>query len=292
MTVECVLPAAAKLGECPVWNREEGLLYWVDIDGCAVHAFDPAAGIDQEWQLEVRPSTIARTSDPTRLLVAAENELAWLNLETGVLTSWVTLEEPQEGVRLNDGRCDPFGRLWIGGMYVPTSAMRFDGYLHRVEPDGTFTTVRDEVGCANGSAFSPDGTAMYWAETLLGLVWAYDYDVDTGEQHNERLFLDFGSLPGKPDGACVDETGCYWIACVGGSAVARITPRGDVDRLVDVPVLRPTMPAFGGPNLETLFITTIGVRDPEQDGPGDHGGIFAFEPGARGLPEPVFGGLG
>lgn len=291
MTFECVLPAAAQLGECPVWSPDEGLLYWVDIDGCAVHAFDPAAGTDRAWPLEVRPSTIARTADPERLLVAAENELGWLDLDTGQLTPWVTLEESQKGVRLNDGRCDPAGRLWIGGMYVPTSAMRFDAYLHRVESDGSFATVRDGVGCANGSAFSPDGTVMYWADTLHGLVWAYDYDVDSGEQHNERVFLDFDPLPGKPDGACVDETGCYWIACVGGGAVARVTPHGDVDRIVDVPVIRPTMPAFGGPDLDTLFITTIGVRDPDQDGPGDHGGIFAFTPGVRGLPEALFGGL-
>jgi sugar lactone lactonase YvrE len=290
MKVECVLPAAAELGECPVWSPEEGLLYWVDIDGRAVHAFDPAQGTDRKWQLEVRPATVARTSEPTRLLVAAENEIGWLNLDTGALTPWVKLEESQEGVRLNDGRCDPAGRLWVGGMFVPTSAMRFEAYLHRVEPDGSFSTVRDKVGCANGSAFSHDGSVMYWADTLHSLVWAYDYDVDTGEQHNERVFLDFDPLPGKPDGACVDADGCYWIACVGGGAVARITPRGDVDRIVAVPVIRPTMPAFGGPNLDTLYVTSIGVRDPDQDGPGDHGGIFAFQPGVQGLPEPIFGG--
>ncbi len=287
--VDLVLDAGALLGECPVWDIAAGVLYWVDIDGRAVHAFDPAADTDRVWPLAVRPSTIAKTRDPRRLLVAAENELAWLNLDTGELASWVTLEEAQDGVRLNDGRCDPAGRLWIGGMYVPTSAMRFDALLHRVEPDGTFATVRDEVGCANGLAFSPDGTVMYWADTLHNIVWAYDYNVDTGEQHNERVFLDFDPLPGRPDGACVDETGCYWIACVGGGAVARITPSGDVDRVVEVPVIRPTMPAFGGPNLDTLFITTIGVRDPDHDGPGAHGGVFAFDPGVAGLPEPRFG---
>ncbi len=290
MKVECVLPAKADLGECPVWSPADELLYWVDIDGRAVHAFDPSLGTDRKWQLEVRPATIARTNDPKRLLVAAENELAWLALDTGELTSWVSLEESKEGIRLNDGRCDPAGRLWIGGMYVPTSAMRFEAFLHRVDPDGSFVTVRSEVGCANGSAFSPDGSVMYWADTLHGIVWAYDYDIDTGNQHNERVFLDFAPLPGKPDGACVDETGCYWVACVGGGAVARITPHGDVDQVIDVPVIRPTMPAFGGPTLDTLYITTIGVRDPAQDGPGDHGGIFAFNPGVRGLPEPVFGG--
>jgi sugar lactone lactonase YvrE len=224
------------------------------------------------------------------LLLAVENQLVWLDLLSGEVTAWLTLEDPQPGVRLNDGRCDPMGRFWIGGMYDPTSANRFEAFLHRVEPDGSFATVRSQVGCANGLAFSPDGTVMYWADTLNSLVWAYDYDVATGEQRNERIFLDFGPLPGRPDGACVDEAGCYWIACVGGAAVLRATPDGAVDRIVDVPVLRPTMPAFGGADLATMFITSIAARDLKVDGPGPHGAIFAFAPGVRGLPEPVFAG--
>ncbi len=288
--MDVVVDVGAKLGECPTWSSEQGLLYWVDIDGKGIHAFDPAGRGDRSWQLDVRPGAIALTHERSRLLVGAENELAWLDLDTGVLSPWVTLEESQPGVRLNDGRCDPAGRFWIGGMYDPTSANRFDAFLHRVEPDGTFTTVRSEVGCANGSAFSPDGRTMYWADTLHEIVWAYDYDVETGEQRNERVFLDFGPLPGKPDGACVDETGCYWIACVGGSAVLRARPDGKVDRIFEVPVLRPTMPAFGGTDLGTMFITSIAARDPEADGPGPHGAILAFEPGVRGLPEPVFAG--
>lgn len=290
MEFELVLAAGAELGECPVWSRDDGLLYWVDIDGYAVHAFDPADRSDQMWPVAGRPSAIALTADPSRLLVAVENELGWLDLDSGVLTPWLVVEESQPNVRLNDGRCDPAGRFWVGGMFVPTSAGRFDAFLHRIEPGGLFETVRDEVGCANGLAFSPDGTVMYWADTLHDTVWAYDYDLATGQRYNERVFLDFGPLPGRPDGAAVDETGAYWIACVGGSAVARITPHGDVDRIVDIPVLRPTMPAFGGADLGTMFITTIGPRDPESDGPGNHGALFAFEPGVRGLPEPRFAG--
>lgn len=288
--MDIVLDVGAKLGESPVWSPEEGLLYWVDIDGRAVHGFDPAHGEDTSWEVPGRPGALARTTDPSRLLVAVENGLVWIHLDSGAVTPWVTLEDPQPGVRLNDGRCDPAGRFWVGGMYDPTSARRYDAFLHRIEGDGSFTTVRSQVGCANGSAFSPDGRLMYWADTLDQTVWVYDYDLDSGEQRNERVFLDFATLPGKPDGACIDEDGCYWIACVGGSAVLRVTPHGVVDRRVGVPVLRPTMPAFGGSQLDTLFITSIGPRDPTSDGPGPHGAIFAFDPGVRGLPEPRFAG--
>jgi L-arabinonolactonase len=286
--IQRVLAAGAKLGECPVWSPDQGLLYWVDIDGCAVHAFDPEHDFDMVWGIPARPGAIALTADPSRLLVAMESELGWLDTVSGEYTSWVTLEERQPGVRLNDGRCDPAGRFWVGGMFDPTSAQRFDAMLHRIEPSGAFETVRGGVGCANGLAFSPDKKLMYWADTLQETVWVYDYDIESGQQINERVFLDFSPLPGRPDGACVDETGCYWIACVGGSAVARITPNGDLDRLVAMPVRRPTMPAFGGPDLGTLFITTIGRRDPDE--PGEPGSIFAFDPGVRGLVEPSFAG--
>ena len=289
-SIHCVLDAEAKLGESPVWSVENRLLFWVDIDGCAVHAFDPDTGTDLIWPIPGRPTALALTSEPSRLLVAVETGLGWLDLGSGEFAAWMPLEETREGIRLNDGRCDPAGRFWVGGMFVPSSAHRFEGRLHRVEGDGTFETTRYEVGCSNGLAFSLDGAVMYWADTLHEIVWAYDYDVATGQQHNERVFLDFGPLPGRPDGACIDENGCYWIACVGGSAVLRVTPRGVVDRQIDLPVLRPSMPAFGGRNLETLFITTIGRRSPTEPELGHPGGIYVIDAGVCGNPEPRFAG--
>jgi L-arabinonolactonase len=290
--VTCVLPARAKLGECPVWDERLGRLYWVDIDGRRVHRFDPATGDDEERSLPGRPGSIAMTADSDRLLVAMEHLLVWLEWESGEVTPWFELEEERPGVRLNDGRCDPAGRFWVGSMHVPSSAHRFAGMLHRIEPDGVVATTRREVGVANGLAFSPDGRTMYFADTLRDTVWSYRYDADSGTTSNEQVFIDFTGLPGRPDGGCVDEAGCYWIACVYGWAVARVTPDGTVDRVIEVPVEKPTMPAFGGPGLETLFVTSIGVRDGDAPTPGQHepGGLFAVTPGVRGIPEPVFTG--
>ncbi len=289
--VSCVLPAAAKLGECPVWDGRLDRLLWVDIDGRRVHRFDPATGGDEERTLPGRPGSIALTADPGRLLVAVEHDLVWLDWDSGAITPWVQLEEPREGVRLNDGRCDPAGRFWVGSMYVRTAERLFQGMLHRIEPDGSAATVRGEIGVTNGLAFAPDGRTMYFADTLRDTVWAYDYDVEVGEVSNERVFLDFADLPGRPDGGCVDEAGCYWIACIYGWAVARVTPQGAVDRIIELPVELPTMPAFGGPGLETLFVTSIGLRDNRTLNPGQHdpGGLFAIDPGVRGISEPIFG---
>jgi sugar lactone lactonase YvrE len=288
----CVLRAAAQLGECPVWSPDEARLYWIDIDGRAIHRFDPVTGVDEQRPAPGRPGSLALTPAAGQLLVALEGRLAFFVWSEGVWLDWVELEPKALGNRLNDGRCDPAGRFWVGSMFDPESAVKATGLLHRVEPDGTAVTLRSDITVANGLAFAPDGRTMYFADSFRDTVWAYDYDVDTGESTNERVFLDFGPLPGHPDGASVDEAGCYWIACVRGGMVLRVTPAGAIDRRVRVPVEKPTMAAFGGPGLSTLFITTIGgggshTVDPSQ---ADAGGLFAVEPGVSGLPEPPFGG--
>ena len=288
--VECVIPAGAQLGECPVWDGREDRLYWVDIDGAAVHRFDPSTGRDEQRPLPGRPGSLALTGSVGRLLVAMEHEAVWLEWDSGKATTWMALEPAREGVRLNDGRCDPAGRFWVGSMFVPTSARRFDGMLHRVDADGGLVTMRTEIGVANGLAFSPDGRTMYFADTVRDTVWSFDYDPATGTPSNEQVFLDFADLPGRPDGGCVDEEGCYWIACVYGWAVARITPAGAVDRVIELPVEKPTMPAFGGHDLRTLYVTSIGLRNGDQPTPGqtNPGGVFAVAPGVAGIPEPHF----
>jgi L-arabinonolactonase len=291
LAATCVLPAGAQLGECPLWDPGEARLYWVDIDGRVIHRYDPATGTDERRSTPGRPGALALTATPGRLLVALEGRLGTIDWPSGEWRDRLSLEPEGQGNRLNDGRCDPAGRFWVGSMFAPTSAGRFTGLLHRVEPDGSAVTVRSGIGVTNGLAFAPDGRTMYFADTPRELVWAYDYDVETGEATNERVFLDFASLPGRPDGACVDEDGCYWIACVHGAMVLRVTPAGAIDRRVALPVAKPTRPAFGGPGLSTLFITTIGGGSPaaEPHEP-QAGGLFAIETGHRGLPDPTFAG--
>jgi sugar lactone lactonase YvrE len=160
-----------------------------------------------------------------------------------------------------------------------------------VLPDGSFTTTQRSVGIANGIAFSPAGDTMYFADSERRTVWAYDYDPATGDATGERVFVELGSeLPGKPDGATVDEDGCYWLACVYGWSLARITPRGDVDRVVEMPVENPSKPAFGGSDLDVLYVTTIGSggTEPTVTHQADDGAVFAVDAGVRGLPEPTF----
>lgn len=291
--VVCVADVGARLGECPLWSPTEQVLYWVDIEGHKVHRHDPSNGTDEFRDIGGRPGCLALGADPGRLLVATEHELVWLDWATGRTTPFVTLEDPALGNRMNDGRCDPAGRLVVGTMWPDTSAGRTTGSLYQVESDGSFSTILRDVGVPNGIAFDPGRNRTYFADSPTETVWVWDHDVDTGHRHNRRVFLDYSTLPGKPDGACVDADGCYWSASVHGSAVIRVTPDGAVDRRIELPVERPSMPAFGGPDLATLYITSIGgdAAPPSAGSTGiTPGSLLAVDPGVRGLPEPRFAG--
>jgi len=295
-TIEAVGHAPAALGECPVWSERDQALYWADIDGRAIHRLDPSSGATMSKALPGRPGSFVLTTDPNRLLVASEHELVVLDWSTSDVVSWRQLEKAGTGNRLNDGRCDPAGRYIVGSMYADTNAGEWTGALYRVEPSGDATTLCSDIGVANGLAFDPERQRMYFADTPTDRVLVFDYDSDTGEATNERVFLDYSSLPGKPDGACVDADGCYWSASVYGWAVIRVTPEGVVDRRIELPVQKPSMPAFGGSDLSTLFVTTIGAggtvpSEPGRDGfqPGE---LLALDVGVRGRPEPLFPWIG
>ena len=163
------------------------------------------------------------------------------------------------------------------------------GHLFRVDCDGHVDAVVDSVATSNGLAFSPDQRTMYWTDTAQQLIWAFDYDVETGVAVNRRIFFDAASLPGKPDGACIDADGGYWLACVYGWAVVRITPDGRLDQTIELPVEKPSMPAFAGPGLDTLVVTSIstGGRRPATPGQPEAGALLALDVGVTGVPEPM-----
>ena len=292
MTDVYAVADAAELGECPLWSPLEQCLYWIDIDGRAVHRLDPSTGIDEQRDTPGRPGSLALGKEAGRLLLAAENELVWFDWATGQITPFIELEDPSTGNRLNDGRCDPAGRFVVGTMWPDTSERRASGSLYCVEGDGSATVLRTEVIVPNGIAFDPERERTFFADSPRQTVWVWDYDVETGARTNGRVFLDYTDLPGSPDGACVDADGCYWSASVHGWSVIRVTPDGRVDRRIDLPVEKPTMPAFGGPDLSTLYITSIGSRADDPPAAGRNGfvpgSLLAIDAGVQGVAEPIF----
>lgn len=288
LSFDFVSAEADLLGESPVWDDRTQSLHWVDIEGRRIRSFDIGTGATQTVATPGRPGSMVMTESSNWLYVAMETECGFFSLGDATWQAQVELEKSGAGNRLNDGRCDRQGRYWVGSMFEDASAGEFTGMRHRVDGPGKVVTDRTGVGVSNGLAFSPDGETMYWADSLRRTVWCYDYDSADGTASNERVFTDFGCLPGAPDGACVDAAGCYWVACVDGWALARLTPNGDVDQLIELPVQKPTMPAFGGLGMSTLFVTSITTAGSTPLAPGqpEAGKLMAIETGVDGLAEP------
>ena len=205
----------------------------------------------------------------------------------------VGVEHARPQMRFNDGRCDRQGRFWASTMQTNMGADAV-GALYRYDPknDGIVDHLAaqiEDLVVPNGLAFSPDGRTMYLSDSHPSrqLIWAFDYDIDSGTPHNRRVFVDMNSHPGRPDGAAVDAEGCYWICAIDAGQVLRFTPDGKLDRSLSLPVKKPTMCAFGGDRLDTLFVTSIRPQGIDLSDQPLAGGVFALNPGVKGLPEPL-----
>lgn len=289
-TIPCVLDIKAESGETPVWATDEKKLYWVDQQKPTLNRFDPESGRNESWPMPSHISSFALRGQGKALLVALRTGLHDFHPDTGKLA--LRAEPPYDVTRMrfNDGRCDRQGRYIIGGVDLSPRDIRQPGGtgLYRFDEQG-LTQILDGVEVANGLAFSPDGKTMYRAETARGTIFAYDYDTQAGTLSNERVFATVDRKLGAPDGAEVDSEGGYWVALLLGRLVVRYLPDGTIDRRIPVPVLQPTKPCFGGPDLRTLYITTASHRHLPGDTPMGEaaGGIFAIETGHRGIPEPL-----
>jgi sugar lactone lactonase YvrE len=284
-----VLQAQAQIGECPRWHPLEQALYWVDIMEPSVNRFDPKSGRNTRWKMPERIGCFGFRRDGG-LIAGMQSGIYMIELEEKPrLTRVFEFEPNNPETRFNDGRVDPGGRFWAG-TNIETMDKRV-GALFRYDPNGNCTRMVDGLICSNGLAFSPDARTMYHSDSRQDYVWAWDFDPASGNISNQRVFLQIDIQEGRPDGAAVDAQGYYWICHVGGWHVARYTPDGKIDRVIGIPVQRPTMCAFGGPDLRTLYVTS--ARNPlsaqalaKQPLAGS---LFALQVEVPGLPEPFFG---
>ncbi len=285
----CVLDVRASLGECPVWSGSEQVLYWVDINAPALNRFDPATGGNVAMPMPESIGCFALRRGGG--FVVALRGGFWLAGADGALTKKVG-DAPYDPAhhRFNDGRCDPQGRFVAGYMNERRDANT--AALVRLDTDFTQTRLLDGMMISNGVAFSPDGRTMYHTDTPTQIVHAYDYAAGAGKPTHPRVFVRFTQEGDRPDGAAVDRDGCYWVALYRGGKVVRIAPDGRVLATFAVPAMCPTMCAFGGPDLETLYVTSARqMREPEELARLPHsGGIFAMQVDVPGLPEPAFAG--
>ncbi len=285
--IELVVDCRNQLGEGIVWNAEQGLIWWTDIEGQTIWSYDPVAGEAEQFDTPGRISCFA----PCRsggLVAAFADGFAYYDVASGMRSDIVAFEPDKPNTRFNDGRTDRQGRLVAGGLDEETSAPISS--VVRLDPDGTVTTLIEGVSCANGTCFSPDGRTMYFADSPTGEMVAYDYDPESDRLGARRVIATFEAQPGTPDGSCVDAEGYIWNAQWKGHRVVRFAPSGVIDRVVEVPVANPTCCAFGGLELDTLFITSAREdMSPEQlEAEPTAGSLFTLKPGVTGLTDTSF----
>jgi sugar lactone lactonase YvrE len=281
---DLVLDARADLGEGPLWDARSGELMWVDVMAGLVHRFDPESGTDRASDVKQPVSAIVTRAAGGHVLALRDGFASW----DGDTTTLVAPIEPQRReIRMNDGAVDSRGRFWAGTMHV--DYRRGEGSLYRLEESGAAEVILSGVTISNGIAWSLDETTMYYVDTPTQGIDAFDFDVETGAITDRRRIVKIDPESGSPDGLVVDAEGCIWVALWDGWEVRRYDPHGKHIGTVTVPAARVTKPAFGGPDLTDMFITTA---SPEKANPSQPyaGGLFHVRPGVAGLPAHAYAG--
>ncbi len=292
--IDCVVDIKARTGEGAFWDQERQCLWWVDIPAGMIYAFDPSDGSNTCYRLDEPVGCLAPTIKGD-LLLATKSGFWRFDPETGQKIAIHDPEADQPSNRFNDGATDPKGRFWAGTMKDDGTPPTAVGAFYRLDTDLTSTKWVGGIFTTNGLAFSPDGKTLYCSDSnpSVQTVWAADYDCDSGQPGDRRVFFDARGVDGRPDGGTVDADGCYWMAGVSGWQLVRVTPRGDIDRIIELPVERPSKPMFGGKDLDVLFVTSIGTgltagteaRQPHA------GGLLAVTGlGVTGVPQMPFAG--
>jgi sugar lactone lactonase YvrE len=299
MNVRCIHQARSALSESALWSPEENALYWIDQMRPEIHRLDPSTGKDVQFPLAL-PAQLGGLvrRKGGGFLLAASDGISILSPDLKTRTSLVNPIAALPQASFNDAKCDRQGRLWAG----TTDRLETEkiGRLYRIDPDAKATSFAEGFICSNGPSFSPDGRVMYHTCSHERVIHAYDIAADTGVASNRRVFAAIDPADGVPDGSTVDAEGYLWSTHWGGARITRYAPDGKVDRVIAMPVGKITSCAFGGANLDTLFVTTASIdfRNGSwvfMDEAGFEaapltGGIFAIDVGVRGLVEPEFRG--
>lgn len=272
-----------------MWDAETQRLFYIDNVGCQVHSLDPASGDSRTVAMpDVITSLVLREGGGA--VVTPRSGIHFLDLETGALELVHGLSEPRTH-GFNDGKVDSRGRFLIGGSTPHFAAPKPDGGLFRFDPEGTVTQLDSDIHYSNGPCWSPDEGTFYFSDSWRDTTYAYDYDIAAGTVANRRPFVNTRALGGLPDGATVDSDGLYWVAVYQAGKIAAYRPDGKLERIVDMPVKLVSSVAFGGPDLDRLFVTTIAHGSLGEPVEPNAGSLYVIDGlGAIGRPEHRYAG--
>ncbi len=288
LKAELELEIPASLGEGAIWNHETNTLWWVDIEGRKLNIYDPETKNNRVIDVIERIGTVVPAKSGGAI-VALENGIFDLDLEMEEMEMICNPLEKLDTIRFNDGKCDPAGRLWVGSMSL--KFIKGAASLYTILPDGSYAEVFGGVTVSNGIIWSNDNKTMYYVDTPLRNVRAWDYNLETSEISNERVVISIPDGMGGPDGMTIDAEGKLWIAMWGGSQVGRWDPEtGELIGTVGVPAPNVTSCAFGGPDLDVLYITTAGGDNQKMKEEYPlAGSVFKVKPGVKGVRANFFG---
>jgi sugar lactone lactonase YvrE len=281
--VELVYDSKNQLGEGPIWSTTERALYWVDILDNCFHCYEPATGQHRRYDVGVVVGTVVLRASGGFVL-ATKRGFEFFDGQNTKMIAAPEADDPKS--RFNDGAVDRQGRFWAGTMEGR------EGALYRLDTDLSVHKMQGGIVISNGIGWSPDNKTMYYTDSDPRTIWAYDFDAATGNIQNRRVLVQVPENDGLPDGLTVDSEGFIWSAHWDGWKITRYDPTGKIERVVRIPVQRPTSCMFGGPNLDELYFTSArtGLSEEDLKAQPHAGSIFRLKTDVKGIPEPVFGG--
>ena len=291
-----------ELGESPFWHPHEQMLYWVDIPGKKIRRANVFMGTVDSWDMPMEPGCMAPAASGG-LVIALRDGIYRARDWGGALNLVQGFDHDPATTRFNDGKADSQGRFWAGTMFEPRTSPKGELFSLDCRKPGAPGVQRMATGAtiANGLAWSPDNKTVYWTDTTTAVIRAWDWGAESNVMSRERVFARFPDKPpgwtigmpgyeGRPDGAAVDVQGNYWVAMYEGGQVLKVSPAGDVLARLEVPAQCPTMPCFGGDDLQTLYLTTArhGRSGPELSRFPNSGCVLSTRVEVPGLPVNFF----
>lgn len=280
-----------ELGESLLWDERSGSFWWVDVHRGTLYRAVPDDPLAERWQFDEAIGHVALTESGDALVLGLASALVRFDYASGTRERLVDVPHAAPGMRVNDGRCDRHGHLVFGTMSEGGRGPR-GAFWRYGAASGLQRLDLPPPAIPNSICFSPDGSLLYFADSLQKRINVCDYDPHGGHVANVRVFADPGEVAWEPDGSSVDAAGGVWNARWGGGAIVRYRPDGMLDRIVDCAARQPTCPCLGGPECATLYATSASIGLDDDRRSAADGGILAWSlPDVRGLPEGRVSGL-
>jgi len=286
--IEHLISVQDEVGETPIWIPDEQAIYWIDMEGNAVHRYDPATGERADWALDAAVTALGRRASGGWILATKTGLMFW-NQETNTTEFIADPTADREAIRFNDIAVDRQGRLLAGTANVQEYDAP-DGVIYRLDPDLSLHQIDEGYAVSNGIGFSPDGRTLYVSDSFNNKIVVMDYDTETGTASNRRTFADVPSEEGLPDGLIVDTDGFIWNAHWAGSRITRYDPDGKIERRIPMPATNVTCLGFGGAEMNELYITTAWffMTEEQRQAEPHAGDVFRIKTDITGLAEPEF----